>query len=231
MIYSIDTPTVSEHAATTATTTMSTVPVSDASVGVAGTTTSRSQGSFSGCTLCLPEIFVISGAGNEIDEVVSDDEQPVLAETSQDRHRRERANCIRNIRRRHILGNKDPTLPVSIDEVTRASEDEQEVQSHQRRNQTRQRRRDWQAAQAKRQRGAAIPAHNLLKEFEGVMETPSQAGGKLVKLCELLPNNEDGVAIKTVLARAADHLVPRQQEVADARQIIDGNCDTCHSIE
>ena len=64
---------------------------------------------------------------------------------------------------------------------------------------------------------AALPGRNLLKEFEGVMETPSQAGGALVKLCELIPNNEDGVAIKTVLARAADHLVPRQQEVADTR--------------
>jgi len=70
---------------------------------------------------------MISGAPNEIDEVVSDDEQPVPAETSQDRHRGERANRIRNIRRRHILGNKDPTLPVSIDEVTQESEDEQEV--------------------------------------------------------------------------------------------------------
>ena len=67
---------------------------------------------------------------------------------------------------------------------------------------------------------AALPGLNLLKEFEGVMETPSQAGGALVKLCELIPNNEDGVAIKTVLARAADHLVPRQQEVADAQQVI-----------
>ena len=56
------------------------------------------------------------------------------------------------------------------------------------------------------------------------METPSQAGGALVKLCELLPNNEDGVAIKTVLARTADHLVPRQQEVADAQQVVRRGC-------
>ena len=63
------------------------------------------------------------------------------------------------------------------------------------------------------------------------METPSQAGGALVKLCELLPNNEDGEAMKTVLARAVGHLVPRQQEVANARQIINSNRDARHSIE
>ena len=80
---------------------------------------------------------MIGSVPNDIDKVVSDDEQPVLAETSQDRHRRERANRIHNIRRHHILGNKDPMLPVSIDEVTRESKDEQEVQSHRRRNQTR----------------------------------------------------------------------------------------------
>ena len=78
---------------------------------------------------------------------------------------------------------------------------------------------------------ATLPGRNLLKEFEGVMETPSQASGALVKLCELLPNNEDGEAIKTVLARAADHLVPRHQEATDARQVINGNRDARHSIE
>ena len=60
---------------------------------------------------------------------------------------------------------------------------------------------------------AALLGRNLLREFEGVMETPSQAGRALVKLCELLPNNEDGEAIKTVLTRVADHLMPRHEVV------------------
>ena len=69
-------------------------------------TTSRSEGLLPSSTLCFPEPLVIKGAPNEIDEVVSDDEQPILTETSQDLLRRERANRIRNIRRRHVLGTR-----------------------------------------------------------------------------------------------------------------------------
>jgi len=95
------------------------------------------ESSLPNSTLYFPEILVINGPGNEIEEVVSDDEQPALTEILQDHHRRERANHLRNIRRRHILGNRDPTLPVSLDEVTRDSENDQEVQSHRRRNEVR----------------------------------------------------------------------------------------------
>jgi len=63
------------------------------------------------------------------------------------------------------------------------------------------------------------------------METPSQASGALVKLYELLPNNEDGEAIKTVLTRVADHLMPRQPRAGDVRQVINDSRDARHSIE
>jgi len=56
-----------------------------------------SEDSLPSSTLCFPELLMINGGGNEINEEVSDDEQPVLAEASQDRHRRERANRIHNI--------------------------------------------------------------------------------------------------------------------------------------
>ena len=140
MICNFETLTTSDHGTTT---TMTRTLASDTSMGMETTVADGSDGSLPSSTLCFPELLVINGAGNEINEEVSDDEQPVLAETSQDRHRRERANRICNIRR-------DPTLPVSIDEVTQDSENEQEVQSHRRRNQARQRRRDWQAREAKR---------------------------------------------------------------------------------
>ena len=101
VICNIETRMASDHDAATTT---ATAPASDTNMEMENTLIDDPESSFPSSTLCFPKILVINGLGDEIEKEVSDDEQPALAETSQDRHRRERANvaeppCLTQIKR------------------------------------------------------------------------------------------------------------------------------------
>ena len=56
-------------------------------------------------------------------------------------------------------------------------------------------------------------------------------GGTLARLCEILPDDDQGASLKRILTLAAGHLLPAQPVGADACQVINAHRDARSNIE
>jgi hypothetical protein len=178
-----------------------------------------------------PDILFIGGRAES--NPIFDDEPTAPGEEPLHRESRRRRNRRRNILRHHEVGERDPTQPVSRDEVSEVGETLEERVLRERRNSRRRDRRQAQeqAEQETRQRREnPLFGRNLNPDFARAMNTPSEVGGVLARIADGLPRTLDAKGYWWLFTRAANHLLPLAHPSSDLRHAIKSWRDARSSI-
>jgi hypothetical protein len=159
------------------------------------------------------------------------EEEPPQREARRWRNRR------RNIRRHHEARERDPSQPVSRDEVLEVGETPDEQVFRERRNF---RRRDRRQAQDRDREQAEqdvrlrqenpLFARNLNPDFARAMNTSSEVRGVLAQIVDGLPRTPDAEGYRRLLTQAANHLLPLAHPPSDLRHAINIRRDARSSI-
>jgi hypothetical protein len=141
------------------------------------------------------------------------------------------------MQRHHEAGEWDPVHPVSRDEASEVGESPDERVHREKRNsrrrdrrQAQERERELDEQDARLQRENPLLARNLYPDFARALNTPSEVGGVLAEIADVLPRTPEAEGYWRLLTQAVNHLLPLAHPTNDLCHAINSRQDARSTI-